>query len=143
MVMFKKLKHGVPTARLDFLREVPMLSGLPDKVLARIDQHVDEVEVPAGRTLTVEGTRAYEAFIVVEGVAEVRIGDELIRQTTRGEMIGEIGILEHTERTATVTATTPMHLLVINPRDVEWLLDDATLAARVQENLVRHHNNVR
>ena len=141
--MFKKLKHGVPTARLDFLRQVPMLQGLSDKVLARIDSHVDEVEIQAGRKLTVEGTRAYEAFIVVEGTAEVVIGDEKIRETTVGEMIGEIGILEHTERTATVTALTDMHLLVINPRDVQWLFDDETLAARVQENLTRHHNNVR
>ena len=58
-------------------------------------------------------------------------------------MIGEIGILEHTERTASVTALTPMHLLVINPRDVDWLFEDATLAKRVQENLARHHQNIR
>ena len=56
--MFKKLKHGVPTARLDFLRSVPLLAGLPDDVLARIDSHVDEVEMPAGSHLTVQGTRA-------------------------------------------------------------------------------------
>lgn len=131
-------RHGVPKSRIDFLREVPMLQGLPDKVLARIDSHVDEVDVPAGRDLTVEGTGAYEAFIVADGVAEVVIGGEHVRDTTVGEMIGEIGVLRHVPRTATVRATTPMRLLVINPRDMDWLFEDRTLSQRVQENLARH-----
>lgn len=115
-----------------------MFEGLSDKVLARIDTHVDEVDIPAGRRLTAEGGSAYEAFIVAEGVAEVRIGDEVVGETTVGEMIGEIGVIKRTPRTATVTARTPMRLLVINPREMSWLFEDETLNARVQANLARH-----
>lgn len=136
--MFKKLKHGVPKSRLEFLSEVPMFQGLPDKALARIDSLLDEVDVSPGHRLTVEGTGSYEAFIIAEGTAEVRIGDEVVGQTDVGEMIGEIGIIEHTRRTATVTALTPMRLLIINPREMSWLFEDETLAKRVQENLARH-----
>ncbi len=136
--MFKKLKYGVPKSRLDFLRQVPMLQGLPDKVLARVDSHLDEVSVPAGRTLTVEGGGSYEAFIVEDGTAEVRVGDEVVGETAVGEMVGEIGLIKHTRRAATVTAKTPMRLLVINPRDLHWLLENETLAKRVQDNLARH-----
>ena len=136
--MFKKLKYGVPKARLDFLRRVPMLQGLPDKVLARIDSHLDEVTVPAGRKLTVEGGGSYEAFIVADGTADVQVGDEVVGQTEVGEMVGEIGLLKNARRAATVTAITPMRLLVINPRDLRWLLENETLADRVQQNLARH-----
>ncbi len=136
--MFKKLKYGVPKWRLEFLRQVPMLQGLPDKVLARIDSHLDEVDVPAGRTLTVEGGGSYEAFIVADGTAEVRVGDKVVGETEEGEMVGEIGLIKHTRRAATVTAKTPMRLLVINPRDLHWLLENETLAKRVQDNLARH-----
>jgi len=136
--MMRKLKHGVPKARLDFLRKVPMLEGLPDKVLARIDSHLDEVTVPAGRKLTVEGGGSYEAFIVAEGTAEVRVGDDAVAETTVGEMIGEIGVLKNVPRAATVTAMTPMRLLVISPRDLGWLLENETLSKRVQDNLARH-----
>lgn len=136
--MFKKLKYGVPKSRLAFLRQVPMLQGLPDKVLARLDSHLDEVNVPAGRTLTVEGGGSYEAFIVADGTAEVRVGDEVVGETAVGEMVGEIGVIKHTRRAATVTAKTPMRLLVINPRDLHWLLENETLAKRVQDNLARH-----
>ena len=131
-------RHGVPRSRLEILRKVPMFEGLSDKVLAQIDTHIDEVDVPAGRELTTEGAYADQAFIVEEGVAEVRIDAEVVGETIVGEMIGEIGVLAKTPRTATVTARTPMRLLVITPRAVNWLLEDETLNARVKENLVRH-----
>ena len=134
--MFKKT--GTPRSRLDVLRAVPMFEGLSDKVLARIDTHVDEVDIAAGQQLTAEGTSAFEAFIVADGVAEVRIGDEVVGETTIGEMVGEIGVIKKTARTATVTARTPMRLLVINPREMSWLFEDETLNARVQANLDRH-----
>ena len=131
-------RHGVPRERLEVLAQVPFFEGLSKKVLARIDSHVDEVQIPVGRKLTEQGTGAYEAFIIAEGEAEVKVGDEVVGHTSVGEMIGEIGVLKHTLRTATVTATTPMRLLVINPRELTFLFDDPKLAARVQANLDKH-----
>ena len=134
--MFKR--HGVPNARIEFLRQVPFFEGLPDKALARIDSHLDEVTVPAGRTLTEQGRGAYETFIVAEGTAAVSIGGEVVGSTSVGELIGEIGVLKNTLRTATVTATTPMRLLVLGPRELDWIFDDPILAERVQANLDKH-----
>jgi CRP/FNR family transcriptional regulator, cyclic AMP receptor protein len=131
-------RHGVPRARIEVLGKVPFFEGLPRKVLARIDSHLDEVEVPAGRKLTEEGTSAYEAFIIADGVAEVRVGSKVVAQTSVGELIGEIGVLKNTLRTATVIATTPMRLLVINPRDLDWLFENPKLSERVEKNLAQH-----
>jgi CRP/FNR family cyclic AMP-dependent transcriptional regulator len=131
-------RHGVPRARLELLGKVPFFEGLPKRVLARIDSHIDEVEVPAGRKLTEQGTGAYEAFIIEDGVAEVRVGDEVVGQTSVGELIGEIGVLKNTLRTATVTSTTPMRLLVINPRELNWLFENPKLSERVEKNLAQH-----
>lgn len=131
-------RHGVPKSRIDVLGRVPMFQGLPRKVLARIDSHCDEVEVQQGQALTHEGTASREAFIVAAGSAEVRVGDEVVRQTEVGEMIGEIGVLQQRPRTATVTATTDMLLLVVNGHDLDWLFEDEQLAARVEQNLERH-----
>ncbi len=131
-------KHGVPRSRIELLGQVPFFEGLSKNVLARIDSHVDEVSIPAGRKLTEQGTGAYEAFIIAEGEAEVKVGGEVVGHTEVGELIGEIGVLKRTLRTATVTATTPMKLLVINPRELTWLFDDPKLAARVQQNLDKH-----
>ena len=131
-------RHGVPKSRIEVLRKVPMFEGLPQKVLARIDSHCGEINAHPGRTLIHEGDASQEAFIVADGNAEIRIGDEVVRQTDVGEMIGDIGVLEKRPRTATVTAVTDMRLLVLNGRDLDWLFQDKRLAARVQENLERH-----
>jgi cAMP-dependent protein kinase regulator len=61
-----------------------------------------------------------------------------VRETTVGELIGELGVLQHTSRTATVTAKTPMRLLVLNPRDLDWLFSDPKLAERVEQNVAQH-----
>jgi CRP-like cAMP-binding protein len=131
-------RHGVPDSRIEFLQQVPFFAGLSPKVLARVDSHLDEVSVAAGRTLTEQGRGAYEAFIVADGTAEVQIGGEVVGETTVGELIGEIGILKNTLRTATVVAKTPMRLLVIGPRELDWLFDDPALGERVRANLDRH-----
>ncbi len=131
-------RHGVPKARIEVLRKVPMFEGLSRKVLERIDSHCGEIEVPSGRTLVREGDVSQEAFIVAAGEAEIRIRDEVVGQTEVGEMIGELGVLRNRPRDATVTAVTDMRVLVINGRDLDWLFQDKKLAARVQENLDRH-----
>jgi cAMP-dependent protein kinase regulator len=131
-------RHGVPRSRLEVLRGVPLFEGLPDRVLSRLDSHIDDVQVPAGKHLTDQGTRAYEAFIIVEGEAEVVIDGKVVGTTEVGEMIGEIGVLKNTLRMATVTAKTPMRLFVVTPREIGWLFEDKELARRVEANLERH-----
>jgi CRP/FNR family transcriptional regulator, cyclic AMP receptor protein len=132
-------RHGVPRERIDVLRQVPFFEGLSAKALSRIDQHLDEVSVPKGRVLTSQGEGAYESFVIADGVAEVRIDDKPVRDTEVGELIGEIGVLEHTMRTATVVAKTPMRLLVLNSREMSALMhEDPTIAERVQQNYTRH-----
>ncbi len=132
-------RHGVPRARIDVLREVPFFEGLSSKHLANIDGYLDEVNVESGRVLTKQGEGAYEAFIIADGVAEVRKDGEVLRETEVGELIGEIGILKNSLRTATVVATTPMRLLVFNGNQMRGLLnEDKLVAERVEENLKRH-----
>jgi CRP-like cAMP-binding protein len=132
-------RHGVPRERIEVLRQVPFFEGLSTKALARIDQHLDDVTVPAGKVLTAQGESAYEAFIIADGVAEISIDGKPVRDTEIGELIGEIGVLKHTLRAATVIAKTPMRLLVLDAREMNALLrEDKVVAERVQENLTRH-----
>jgi cAMP-dependent protein kinase regulator len=132
-------RKGVPRERIDVLRQVPLFEGLSSKVLARIDKHLDEVDVGEGEVLTSQGKRAYEVFVIADGVAEVRVDDQRVRDTDVGELIGEVGVLQNSLRTATVVARTPMRLLVLHARELEDLLhEDPKVAERVQANLDRH-----
>lgn len=131
-------RHGVPRARIDFLRTVPLFAGLPDRVLERLDAHLDDIDIASGATLTFQGERGYETFVVVEGTAEVLVNGEKVNEVGSGEIIGEIAVLEQRDRTATVRAATPMRVLVVPSREIGWLFSDPELSDRVRQQLADH-----
>jgi CRP/FNR family transcriptional regulator, cyclic AMP receptor protein len=95
------------------LREVPLFSGLGKRELAQVGQWTTELEVPAGRVLGREGSVAYEFFVIEDGAAKVTIDGEHVTDLGPGDFFGEIGLLERERRTATVTATTPIRVIVM------------------------------
>jgi CRP/FNR family transcriptional regulator, cyclic AMP receptor protein len=132
-------RHGVPRSRLEFLSDVPFFEGLSNKALAHLDAHLDDVSVEAGRVLTEQGRGAFETFIVADGVAEVRVDDRVVGETSVGDLIGEIGVMQDHLRTATVVAKTPMRLLVVKSGELGALIrENPTLAERTQASLDQH-----
>ena len=131
-------KHRAPRERIEYLHTLPLFEGLPDRVLERLDGHLYDAGVKAGTRLTAEGANAYETFIVVEGVAEVVVDGKPVGEVGPGELVGEVAVLQHSRRTATVTAKTHMKLIVINSREIDWLFSHKDLAERVREDLERH-----
>lgn len=102
-------------AKVALLRKVPSLAGCTDKELAEAARHVDEWPVRAGTTLTLEGTVGHEAFVIVEGQADVVIHGETVAELGAGEFVGEMAMLDKRPRSATVVARTDMTLLLIGP----------------------------
>ena len=125
-------------SRLAQLRSVSLFADAPDEVLDQLAPHLEDVEVPAGRRLFTEGTPGHEAYVIVEGTAQVRVGGEVVGEAGPGELIGEVALLQHHHRTATMSALTPMRLLAVNAREINWLFSDAALSDRVREALERH-----
>ena len=95
------------------LKSVPFFSGMSKGELGAIAQQTDEVDVPAGRVLAREGAFGHEFFIIDTGTAEVTRGGEAIAELGAGDFFGEMALLEEDRRTATVTAKTPMLLIVM------------------------------
>ena len=141
--MFKRRmskRRGVPQSRLELLRHVPLFEGLSDKVLTRIDSMTVETTLSPGHELTRQGEPSDQAFVIVEGSAEVRINDAVVGEALPGELVGELGVLDNAVRSATVTATTPMRVLVMNRGEIHTLLDQDGTAARVQADVDRHRS---
>jgi CRP-like cAMP-binding protein len=78
--------------------------------------------MPEGKVLTTEGDPGREFFVLIEGTADVRRKGRKVNTMGAGDFFGEIALVSNRPRTATVTATSPMRLLVITDRAFRELM---------------------
>lgn len=121
--------------KIALLRGVPALAGQADKELAQLAPLVDAVEFEAGQILMREGAAGGEAFLIVEGRAAVAIGGREVSSVGPGDLVGEMALLDHSPRSATVTATTRMRLLVMTPGAFASILRQPTAGWRMAAEL--------
>ncbi len=95
------------------LRDVPLFADLKAPDRRAVGMHADHVAVAEGRVLAQEGQLAYEFFVIRRGTAAVSRDGEPVCELGPGDFFGEIGVLKHVPRTASVVATSPMELIVI------------------------------
>ena len=104
------------------LARVPLFEGLSKKELRLVAQLSTYLEEPEGTVLTREGQTGHEFIIVLDGEVEVRRGTEVIATRGPGTYVGEIALLDHRPRTATVVAKSPVKLEVIGQREFAGLM---------------------
>jgi len=95
------------------LKDVPLFSSMSEQDLAAVAQQADEIRVAAGEVLTREGDLGDEFFVIESGTAEVTRGDAPVAQLGTGDFFGEIALIREERRIATVTAKSPMVLIVL------------------------------
>jgi CRP-like cAMP-binding protein len=103
-------------AKVELLRRVPIFAGCSRAELVEVAISADELEAPAGQVLAREGRRGREFFVVVEGAVTVTRGGRKLAELGPRDWFGEIAILTYKPRTATVAATSPVRLLVLDDR---------------------------
>jgi CRP/FNR family cyclic AMP-dependent transcriptional regulator len=127
---------------LNHLATVPLFAGASTKELRAVAKATVELTLEPGKEFVTQGEVGREAFIIVEGQAEVTRGGQTIATLGPGDCVGELALLDHGPRTATVTASTPVTVLVLGAREFAGLLDEvptlnhkmlAALASRVRE----------
>jgi CRP-like cAMP-binding protein len=103
-------------AKIDLLKRVPLFAGCSKAELREVALSTDEIDLRDGHVLTREGRPGREFFILVEGTANVTQDGNEIAELKGGDWFGEIALLTHRPRTATVTATSPVRVLVLTDR---------------------------
>jgi CRP/FNR family transcriptional regulator, cyclic AMP receptor protein len=103
-------------AKIELLKQVPLFAGCSKAELREVALSTDEIDLRDGHVLTREGRAGREFFILVEGTASVTQDGKEIAELGGGDWFGEIALLTHRPRTATVTATSPVRVLVLTDR---------------------------
>ena len=86
---------------------------------------VDEIDLPAGKTLTREGESGKEFVVLAEGIADVEQDGKRVNTLGPGDYFGEIALVTGQPRTATVTTRSPARALVLTAPAFRALLSRA------------------
>jgi CRP-like cAMP-binding protein len=110
-------------ADVERLKNVPLFSSFTNKELQTVAKATTELTVPAGHVLTDQGQTGREAFVLLDGSATVRRNGKKVATLGPGAVVGELALLDHGPRTATVTTDTETRLFVIGQREFLGVLD--------------------
>jgi CRP/FNR family cyclic AMP-dependent transcriptional regulator len=123
-------------AKIELISRLPLFSGCSKAELSRIAAIADEIHQPPGSELIREGTRGSEFCVMVSGAVSVHSKGVELRALTAGDFFGEIALIMDVRRSATVTATTPVRLLVLERLAFQRLLrDQPSIQAKILREL--------
>lgn len=102
--------------KVELLKRTALFAECTRAQLIEVALSADEREAREGDRLTEEGRRGREFFVLVGGAVAVGRGGRKLAELGAGDSFGEIAILTYKPRTATVTAISPVRLLVVSDR---------------------------
>ena len=133
------------------LRSSPIFSGLADRDLDLLSDLAQPIVVPAGQLIIEEGREGDTLYLVLDGELQVftsRRGREVqLAVLGKGEVVGEMAVLQEAPRSASVRALTDSRLLVItqaaflkmlikNPEALRAVLRTVTARVRNTESML-------
>ena len=123
-----------------FLKEVPFFSGLSGPDLRQLAALMQERSFAAGEELFGEGQEGREAYVIAAGEIEILKSSAgrqvLLAVRGRGELIGELALLEDAPRMATARAATRATVLAIGKNELNGLLASSPTASRAMLHTV-------
>ena len=138
--------HKVDQQVIDDMRRLALFANVHEHDVARIAAIGEQVDAESGAILMDQGDVGTECFFVIDGHAEVLSGGQHIAAIGPGSIVGEMALVGHKPRNASVVAETPMRLLSFNIVAFKKLLEEMPgardvimklLEARAAENRER------
>lgn len=105
------------------LGKLNRLESLSDADLAAVISAGTHVHQPANWSLIAENTPADKAYLIVDGEVSVRKHGEEVARLGPGDVIGEVSIVQHKLRTASVVSLTELEVLHFTREALESLIE--------------------
>src|SRR6059058_1953939 len=106
------------------LANVPLFRACSKQDLRSIARLADYDTCAAADVLVREHRRGNELYVIVSGEAEVSRDGDAVATLKAGDYFGELAVLRPAARTATVTATTDIEMLIVTACELVILLAD-------------------
>lgn len=113
---------------VDDLRHIALFATMSNADLEKLAKLGEPVDAEPGAVLMDQGDVGVECFLVLEGEAGVTSGGQQVATIGTGSVVGEMALVGHKPRNASVVAQTPMRLLSFNIAHFKRLLEDMPAA---------------
>ena len=114
----------VDDADVGRLAELELFAGADRERLHAVTGRSTVIDVDKGRELVRQGSDAREFVVILDGRAVVSVDDAAIAHLGPGSCFGEMSLIDGTRRHASVTAATPMRVVVFSRDSFFALLTD-------------------
>ena len=121
--------HHHHDAKVEMLAKIEIFRHCNADELSALASSSTGLHLPAGSVLCRQGSIGREFLVIVEGEVAVEVDGRQVATVGQGSFVGEQALLAHSSQNATVTALTPLSVLVLNPGEFGTLLHDAPHAA--------------
>ena len=109
--------------QLEHLKSVPMFAGCSKRELQAVLKAGDEIMMTAGTLIVDQGQMGREAFVLLEGSVTVRRNGRKVTTLGPGAVVGELSLLDHGPRTASVVCDTDCSLFVLDQRHFQQVIE--------------------
>ena len=123
-------KNEAIEGTVEDLRHIALFATMTEAELTRVAALGEPVDAEPGAVLIDQGDVGVECFLVLEGEAGIFTGGEHVATIGPSAVVGEMALIGHKPRNATVTAQTPMRLLAFNISSFKTLLDEMPVAQK-------------
>src|SRR6476620_7704907 len=106
------------------LEQLHRLEDLSNDELKAVIDKGRHVRLPANCSPIWEKTPADKAYLIVEGAVSVRKGSEEVARLGPGDVIGEMAIVGHKLRSASVVSLTPVEVIHFTKEALNELLEE-------------------
>lgn len=132
-----------PQFKVEAVNQVPFFQGLEYAELLKLLEISKLESFNPGDVLAEEGTPGDEMFVLLTGEVEVFKGDHFVGIKKAGITVGEMGVFDRQDRSATVKARDQVQTLVF-PRDrlLTLLQANPQLSLKIMWKLVGHLNGL-
>jgi CRP-like cAMP-binding protein len=115
---------------VDDLRHIVLFARMSEHELSRVAALGEPVDAEPQAVLIDQGDVGVECFLVLEGEAGVFASGQHVASIGPGSVVGEMALIGHKPRNATVVAQTPMRLLAFNISSFKKLLEEMPVAQK-------------
>ena len=106
------------------LKAIPLFSQLSEDEAHRLSAFATETSMADGQILMKQGDYSTELIAIEEGTADVLRDGQKIASLGKGDLIGEMGLLNREPRNADVIATSPMRVIKLTHWEIRRMSQD-------------------